>query len=268
MILRRLPAIFPAIAMKKFSAIFSLAAMFLQSSAFAWVGGPYSNNTADGFDGGIFQYTIRGSRTSGMSRFSQNLGSSYNSEFGDSIIYYRGTTYYGESYGFVDYASKKVDGIINAATAGADNNPQTLWRSATGTTWGVFNGVRYGIGNPLFGGLFDGSNAAAKRSVVNASWSGKLTKTRPVPRFSGRGEASFLGEGNSSTTTTIVSATGDFDTPTPPAVPVDPPTNGSITTVTVNSGDGAKLERTVRIRVYGGRVSLFPYLGTNAFRAL
>jgi hypothetical protein len=259
---------FHPIAMKKFSASFALAAMFLQSTAFAWVGGPYSNNTTDGIDGGIFQYTIRGSRTSGMSRFSQNLSSSYNSEFGDSVIYFRGTTYYGESYGFVDFASKKVDGIINASASGADNNPQSLWRSATGTTWGVFNGVRYGIGNPLFGGVFDGTSPSSKRSVVNASWRGKLTKTRPVPRFNGKGEASFLGEGNSTTTTTITSATGDFDTPTPPALPVDPPTNGSITTTVVNRGDGGKLESRVRIRVYGGRISVAPYLGTNAFRAL
>ena len=254
--------------MKKFSACFALAAMLSQSTAFAWVGGPYSDNTTDGITGGIFQYTIRGKRTSGMSRFSQNTASAFNSEFGDSVVYFRGTTYYGESYGFVDFASQKCDGMINAATAGADNNPQSLWRSATGTTWGVNNGVRYGIGNPLFGGVFDGSNNAAKRAVVNATWSGKLTKTKPVPRFSGKGEASFLGEGNSSTTITVSSATGDFDTPTPPALPVDPPTNGSITTTTINQGDGPKVEATIKIKVYGGRISTAPYLGTNAFRAL
>ena len=36
----------------------------------------------------------------------------------------------------------------------------------------------------------------------------------------------------------------------------------------VNRGDGGKLESRVRIRVYGGRINVAPYLGTNAFRAL
>lgn len=261
----RLPAIFPAIAMKKFSAIFSLAAMFLQSSCFAWVGGPYSNNTTDGIDGGIFQYTIRGSRTSGMSRFSQNTGSAFNSEFGDSIIYHRGVTYYGESYGFVDFASKRVDGIINAASAGSDNNPQNAWRNSTGTTWGVFNGVRYGNPNPVNGAGFDPTNPLPSNSVVNATWRGKLTRTRPVPRFAGRGEASFLGENNTTTTTTVLASSGDFQTP--PAPPAQPSNGRRSVTVTV-TGDVASVERTVRIRVYGGRVGLFPYLGTNQFQAL
>jgi len=39
--------------MKQFTALLTIFAM-LASQAFAWTGGPYSNNTYDGFDGGIF----------------------------------------------------------------------------------------------------------------------------------------------------------------------------------------------------------------------
>src|SRR5436190_9935710 len=98
--------------MKQLTALALIFAMFVTPS-FGWVGGPYGNNTFDGLDGGIFQYTFRGNKVSGMARFTQNTSSAFNSEFGDSVTYYNGITYYGESYGFVDYATSIVDGVVN-----------------------------------------------------------------------------------------------------------------------------------------------------------
>ena len=254
--------------MKQFTALLTIFAMF-SSQAFAWVGGPYSNNTFDGFDGGIFQYTFRGNNVSGLARFTQNTSSSYNSEFGDSVVYYNGVTYYGESYGFVDFVSGFVDGMVNATAAGTDlNNPAAVLRTANGTSWGVFNGVRYGTGNPLFGPYSPGGPEASYMTA-NDSWTGKLTRKHPVPRFSGSGEMTFFGEGESLESpdnfdTTLVS-TGDFLTPRPGGLD---PANGTQRSFTTVPTDSFKNKTVVLITVFGGRISTQPYLGSNAFQAL
>jgi hypothetical protein len=238
------------------------------TQAFAWTGGPYSNNTFDGFDGGIFQYTIRGNNVSGLARFSQNTAAAYNSEFGDSVVYYNGVSYYGESYGFIDFVGGLADGQVNATAAGTDlNNPAAVLRSANGTSFGVFNGVRYGTGNPLFGGYTPGGPEATYMTC-NATWTGKITKKFPAPRFTGTGEATFFGEGESdegaSFDNTLVS-TGDFLTPRPNNLPEANGTQRRLQTVPT---DSFKNKSVVPITVYGGRISTAPYLGSNAFQAL
>lgn len=254
--------------MKQLTAFITILSILI-SPALAWKGGPYSNNTLDGFDGGIFQYSYRGTKVSGMARFTQNTSSSYNSEFGDSVTYYNGITYYGESYGFVDFISGVVDGVVNGTAAGTDlNNPAAVLRSTNGTSWGVFNGVRYGTGNPLFGGFTPGGPAGTYM-VANATWSGRLTTDHPVPRFSGTGEITFFGEGDSNSgvsfDTTLVS-TGDF---APPRIDAgSPPANGTTRNFTTVPSDSFKNKVTVPITVNGGRISTAPYLGSNAFQAL
>jgi hypothetical protein len=252
--------------MKQITALLTIFAMFA-SPALAWTGGPYGNNTYDGFDGGIFQYTFRGNNVSGLARFSQNTAAAYNSEFGDSVTYYNGITYYGESYGFVDFVSGFVDGIINGTAAGTDlNNPASVLRTATGTSWGVFNGVRYGTGNPLFG-PFSPGGPEATFMVANATWTGVLTRRKPVPRFTGSGEMTFFGEGESDDTSfdrTLVS-TGDFLTPRPNNLD---PANGTQRNFQTVPTDSFKNKSVVPITVYGGRISTQPYFGSNAFQAL
>ena len=255
-------------AMKQLTALLTIFAMFA-SPALAWTGGPYGNNTYDGFDGGIFQYTIRGNNVSGLARFTQNTASSYNSEFGDSVTYYNGITYYGESYGFVDFVGSIADGVINATAAGTDlNNPAAVLRSTNGTSWGVFNGVRYGTGNPLFGPYSPGGPESTQM-VANGTWTGKLTRKYPVPRFTGTGEMTFFGEGESneglSVDQTRVS-TGDF---LPPRLDAGlPAANGTFRDFITVPTDSFKNKSVVPITVYGGRISTQPYLGSNAFRAL
>jgi hypothetical protein len=254
--------------MKQLTALLTIFAMFA-SPASAWVGGPYGNNTHDGFDGGIFQYTMRGNNVMGLARFSQNTAAAYNSEFGDSVTYYNGVTYYGESYGMVDFVSGICDGVVNGTAAGTDlNNPAAVLRSANGTSFGVFNGVRYGTGNPLFG-IFTPGGPEATQMVANAVWTGSLTRRYPVPRFSGVGEAVFFGEGESSEADsfdlTIVS-TGDFAPPGPPGG--GDPANGTQRVFVTIPSDAFKNKVTVPITVFGGRISTQPFLGSNAFQAL
>ena len=254
--------------MKQITAILLIFTM-LVGPAFAWKGGPYSNNTTDGIDGGIFQYTFRGNRVSGMARFTQNTSSSYNSEFGDAVVYYNGITYYGESYGFVDFVGGIADGTINATAAGTDlNNPAAVLRSTNGTSFGVFNGVRYGTGNPLFGPFAPGGPSGTFM-VANASWSGLITRTHPVPRFAGNGEITFFGEGESDSANSFDRAlisTGDF---APPRLDAGlPPANGTQRNFVTVPSDSFKNKVTIPITVYGGRISTQPYLGPAAFQAL
>jgi hypothetical protein len=252
--------------MKQITALLTIFAMFVSPAA-AWVGGPYGNNTHDGFDGGIFQYTFRGANVMGLARFTQNTASSYNSEFGDSVTYYNGVTYYGESYGFVDYVTGICDGVVNATAAGTDlNNPAAVLRSANGTSFGVFNGVRYGTGNPLFGPYSPGGPEATQM-VANMVWTGSLTRRFPVPRFSGVGEVTFFGEGESTDESfdlTLVS-TGDFLTPRPGGLPEANGTQRQFVTVPT---DSFKNKTVVQVTIFGGRISTQPYLGSNAFQAL
>ncbi len=254
--------------MKKISAIFTILSMFM-TQAFAWVGGPFGNNTLDGLDGGIFQYIVRGTNVSGMSRFSQNTSSGYNSQFGDSVLYYNGITYYGESYGFVDFASGQVDGIINANVAGADlTNPASVLTSANGNSWGVFNGVRYGIGNPLVGGVYTPGGPESNFQTANATWNGTLTRKYPAPRFSGTGFMTFFGEGESTDASfeRVVQATGEL-LGLPAGVVRDPANFTQRLFVTVPS-DAFKNKTVVPISVYGGRISVAPFFGSQAFQAL
>jgi len=253
--------------MKQLTALVLILSM-LVSPALAWKGGPYSNNTVDGLDGGIFQYSFRGNRVSGLARFSQNTSSSYNSEFGDSVLYYNGITYYGESYGYVDFFTDVVDGIVNAAAAGTDlNNPAAVLRTSTGTSWPVFNGVRYGAGNPLFGAYTPGGPEASYM-VANASWQGFITRRAPIVRFLGEGEITFFGEGEStdeSVDRTLIS-TGDFGPPNSTAGL--PPANGSTRNYVTVPSDSFKNKVTIPITVSGGRISYQPYLGSRAYQAL
>lgn len=254
--------------MKQICALLTIFSMFMsQGFADSFTGGPYGNNTYDGFDGGIFQYVIRGNSVSGLARFSQNSASAYNSEFGDSVVYYNGVTYYGESYGWVDFVGKEASGVVNGTASGTDlNNPASVLRSANGTSYGVFNGVRYGLGNPLFGPFAPGGPASTYM-VANVAWNGPITRTFPVPRFVGSGEATFFGEGESSPLSfdrTLVS-TGDFQTPRPGGLD---PANGTQRDFITIPSDSFKNKSVVPITVYGGRISTQAFLGSNAFQAL
>jgi hypothetical protein len=255
--------------MKKLSALLTIFALFT-SQTFAWVGGPYSSNTADGVTSGIFQYTVRGTNVSGMSRFSQNVNAAYNSQFGDSVIYYNGVTYYGESYGIVDFAGGTCDGVINVNAAGADlTNPAAVLTSAHGTSFGVFNGVRYGLGNPLIGGVYSPGGPEATHMTGNGTWTGTITRKHPVPRFSGAGVMTFFGEGESSEASfdRVSVATGELIVAPATLAGRDPFNFTQRDYITVPS-DAFKGKTTIPITVLGGRISTAPYLGPFAFQAL
>ncbi len=244
--------------MKKFGATISIFAMLMQSTAFAFVGGPYGNNTYDGLDDGIFQYTLRGRNVTGLARFSQSTESAFVSPIGDSIVYMKGIAFYGDSYGFVDTNSKTADGIINGTRdTNTANAIGLIQRFPTSVGFGVRNNV----------GLFTPSsaNGLSPSNAVNAHWKGKITSSRPSIRFSGKGKISLIGDGEFTSVNTTV-ATRNFNVgPNGTLVP-------TLNNAAATAGTGAvsttiaadtvipeiKEELKVNIRVTGGRISVTP----------
>ena len=278
--------------MKKIGADLSLLGLLSQATALAWVGGPYSNNTYDGFAGGIFTGTIRGSNTSGILKFSQG-NEAYVSPFGDSIVYNKGMAYYGECYGFVDFDSKTVSGVTNGSNSGAnlnDPNSSPQYRNLFGNGFGVQNGVTVGGYQTGQGGSIGaaGSNVGS----ANSSWNGKITKSKQTMRFRAKGEMTLFGSATEVTEFNNVTSTGDFQNPrfdggipgkdaipaspgpppgvAGPAVPAipgtglnligtgNPPGTGSTIRVSGAANNYPNIESVIKIKVYGSRTSVRP----------
>lgn len=243
--------------MKKFGAILSLVGLLSQNSAFAWLGGPYSNNTYDGITTGLFGGTIRGSNTTGVFKFIQN-NEAFVSSFGDSVVYHKGMTYYGESYGQIDFNSSKVSGITNGNSAGGNTNDPGQgpnFRSVFGTGFGVSNA--------------GGENFTS--AVANSAWNGKITNKKFAMRFTGKGEMSFFGNPTETTVTVDTNSFGDFNEPrtslatgasTAPGgisgsqgITSAFPGSGRATQTVTRSNNYPDIKDKVKIRVFGSRLS-------------
>lgn len=261
--------------MKKFGAYLSLLGLFSQATALAWVGGPYGNNTFDGFNGGVFGGTIRGPATSGMFKFSQG-NEGLVSPFGDSLVYNKGMTYYGECYGFVDFDSKTVSGVTNGSNSGAnlnDPNSSPQFRNIYGTGFGVSNGVTVGGYATGAGGSI--GTAGSDVGVANSYWNGRITKSKQTMRFRAKGEMTLFGSATEVTEFNRVSSSGDFDNPRfdgpNPLNPIgdpgtglnligtgNPPGTGFTTRTSGATNNYPNIQSKIKIRVYGSRTSVTP----------
>lgn len=271
--------------MKKFGAYLSILGLLFQTSAPAWVGGPYSGNTYDGFTGGTYGGTIRGPSTSGIFKFSQQGTDAYVSPFGDSIVYNKGMAYYGECYGQVDFDSKLVSGVTNGANNGAnlnDPNASPQFRNLFGSGFGVQNGTGAGIGTanqfggPTYangaGGTINSPNAASKVAAANSFWNGKITKSKQTVRFSAVGEMSFFGNASEVVESITVVSSGDFQEP---RFDIDTGLNLIGTGNTPGTGTSYKvsgaennypnIQSKIKIRVYGSRTSIAGFAGPTAY---
>jgi hypothetical protein len=253
-------------AMKKFGAYLSLLGLLFQTSSQAWVGGPYSNNTYDGFDGGIFSGTIRGTACSGIFKFSTDGGDAYVSPFGDSIVYYKGLAYYGECFGQVDFDAKRVSGYTNGSNVGANQNDPSA---------GPLSSSVFGNGFPVQNGLGNG----VKSATANSYWNGKITKSKQTLRFKAKGEMSFFGNATEITTFTRVFSAGVFADPTLDAdtgrfldgTSSTPGTGFTTTTRTENSAavspdtNYPNITNKIKVKIYGSRTSVVGFAGPNTF---
>ena len=257
--------------MKKFGAYLSLIGILSQSTALAWVGGPYSNNTYDGLDGGVFGGTIRGSHTSGIFKFSQG-NEAYVSPFGDSIVYHKGLTYYGECFGNVDFDSKTVSGVTNGSSAGAnqnDPNSSPQYRNLFGGGFGVQNGTATQLG---LNTIDVGATAQFPILTANSYWNGKITQSKQTMRFKASGEMSFISAATETSTFSRVSSSGVFENPRFDDLTGlniigtgTPPGSGSTFRTTGAKNNFPEIINSVKIRIYGSRTSVTPFGGPAGY---
>ncbi len=212
--------------MKKFVATIAFLAMgFHAAPVMAHVGGPYSNNTHDGFQGGVFQGMMTMKNGSGMFRFSAGLEPII-SPFAQSVVFHQGFIYYGDCFGMLDFVSKKISGMTNGMTAPP---------GAT-TTNGTPNFISNGQAN----------------YVCNTVWNGKITSTAPSVRFKAKGFAYIIDATYEHQITTTIDTT-------PP--PIELPDGTAIVTTkteTITESGPIPTQR-IKIRVSGGRLSPIAY---------
>ena len=106
--------------MKKILTLITSALVISGSSAFAWVGGPWSNNSYSQTTTGTYQAVMYMVNGVGLARFSDDTTSAF-SQVNASVIFHEGTVYTGQCFGTADRTSGEgsgsVIGIINAVSA-------------------------------------------------------------------------------------------------------------------------------------------------------
>jgi hypothetical protein len=214
--------------MKKIFLTIASVALMSNSNVWALAGGPFDNGDPGGLlmeRGGFYQcqFSFRNgngygiftpdsylggnlpnpNQTAGSS--SQQLGvfsrgSLYTPNSGGtalghnanrSVFYYKGLTYVGGCFGFVDTQARQIQGTCNASS-NESITQQTLSQNT--------------------GGLINASQAASTTQslvlntagfVLNVGWTGKITETRPNMRFRGKGELSVVSPGGESSIQTL-----------------------------------------------------------------
>ncbi len=272
--------------MKKFVATITTFATFFQAvPAMAWVGGPYSNNIADGRAGGVFQGTISMKNGSGMFRFATS-SEPFLSPNANAVIIHKGITYFGDCFGMVDGPSKRISGITNGLS---NISTDTVVQPTGGSFINLGNAITInsntvpiGAPNIQFGNGLD-------NFVCNSEWSGRIQGPRPGMTFKAKGYAHFFSAADSHSTSTYT-LSGNYTTN---AANISNPSTGGdlivvgpynivrtlattpVTTVTTNvtvpgsiradvTNEASSKEK-VKIKVFGSRVSPIAYTQyTNA----
>jgi hypothetical protein len=117
------------------------------------------------------------------SLYTPNSGSALGHNANRSVFYYRGVTYVGGCFGFVDMHSRAVQGTCNGSS-NETITQQTLSQNN--------------------GGLINASQTAttqqplvinANGNILNIGWTGKVIDQRPNLRFRGRGEMTVVQTG-------------------------------------------------------------------------
>ncbi len=221
--------------MKKITALLTLITFgsVQMSPLMAHIGGPYSGNTYDGYQGGVFHGTMTMKSGFGIFRFSTGF-EPFISGQASSVVMVNGLVAYGDCFGFVDFETRTVSGVTNSLTAlpGAVSN----------------------VGAPAFA-----FGNGTQDYVINTNWQGSITSMKPTVRFKGNGECFFFNDvyqDNQSTNVDRVEAAVDIPGP-------DGSAPGSLTQASsqvITDTGLAPMERR-KIRVSGTRLSPLAYTG-------
>ncbi len=178
--------------MKRIIASLVIGMSALSGQAFAWVGGPFDNgfHSAALEQNSIYQATLSFKNGSGFCYFQpnasvvpENTGTTTYATRGASnnrsVLYYKGITYFGNCFGFVDGEARFIQANFNASSeASTETSSISGGTSATQTTL-----------NPS---VYSNITASGKSFTANGAFVGKISQTAPSLRFHGQGEISFL----------------------------------------------------------------------------
>ncbi len=206
--------------MKKIFLTIASVALMSNSNVWALAGGPFDNGDPGGVlmeRGGFYQcqFSFRNgngyglftpdsylggnlpnANNTGASSSQQigifNRGSLYTQNSGGSalghnanrsVFYFKGVTYVGGCFGFVDPEARDVQGTCNASS-----NEQITQQTLSQNTGGLINASQTATTQqPLV--------INATGNILNIGWTGKIIDTRPNLRFRGKGEMSVVETG-------------------------------------------------------------------------
>jgi hypothetical protein len=205
-----------AMMMKKIFLTIASVALMSNSNVWALTGGPFDNGDPGGLlmeRGGFYQCQFSFKNGNGYGIFtpdsylggnlpnpnqavgasSQQLGvfsrgslytpNSAGAALGHnanrSVFYYKGLTYVGGCFGFVDSAARDVQGTCNASS-----NETVTQQTLSQNTGGLINASQSAQTSQSL--VINGQGL-----ILNVGWTGKITATRPNMRFRGNGEMSI-----------------------------------------------------------------------------
>jgi hypothetical protein len=199
--------------MKKIFLTIASVALMSNSNVWALAGGPFDNGDPGGLlmeRGGFYQCQFSFENGNGYGIFTPdsyiggnlpnanqsagassqqlgifNRGSLYTPNSGGtalghnanrSVFYHKGVTYVGSCFGFVDSDAREVQGTCNASS-----NENITQQTLSQNTGGLINASQSAqTQQPLV--------INATGNILNVGWTGRVTKTRPIYRFKGKGE--------------------------------------------------------------------------------
>jgi len=214
--------------MKKIFLTIASVALMSNSNVWALAGGPFDNGDPGGLlmeRGGFYQCQFSYRNGNGYGIFtpdsylggnlpnanqsagssSQQLGvfsrgSLYTPNSGGaalghnanrSVFYYKGLTYVGGCFGFVDTHSREVQGTCNASS-----NESITQQTLSQNTGGLINAAQAATTSQSLV-----INTAG--FVINVGWTGKIINTRPNLRFRGKGELTVVSPSSESALSTL-----------------------------------------------------------------
>ncbi len=177
--------------MKRILASLAVAVLGISTPASAIVGGPFDNgsHSAQNEAGAYYQCILTFGNGSGFMTFSpearitliqQTDVPTRGSIVNRSVLYYKGVTYVGGSFGTVDDDAKYVQGELNAAT----DVSNSVQQNTTNNGFFSFSSTTSSISTAV---------VTSNRSfTVNGQFEAHVYQTAPILKFKGKGELSFL----------------------------------------------------------------------------
>jgi hypothetical protein len=115
--------------------------------------------------------------------YTQNTNNALSRNANRSVFYFKGVSYVGGCFGYVDVSARDIQGVANASS-----NESITQQTLSQNTGGLINASQQATTQQSL-------VINATGNILNMGWSGKITSTRPNLRFRGKGELSVVETG-------------------------------------------------------------------------